>query len=233
MYRLYWAPDNASLVVRIVFEELALDYETVFVDRQVREQKSAAYGKLNPNGLIPVCLIDGVPVFETGAIVFALAERHGQLAPSINDKRRPDFLKWLFFIANTLHADLRQWFYPHLYVGDNTTARRALNNTINTRLHRHYRILDDAYRTMTTDYLFGDMPSVVDIYLAVCLRWAQLYPSAAPPCPLSRTIILLCARFLRQYNYVQQSPEQFPPKVLFSLFLGTQSPSDGSRGAAL
>jgi len=48
MISLHYAPDNASLIVRIVLEELALPYETVLVDRSASAQSSDAYLKLNP-----------------------------------------------------------------------------------------------------------------------------------------------------------------------------------------
>ena len=85
MYTLYFAPDNASLIVRIVLEELGVAYNTWLVDRPAREQDSEAYRKLNPNGLIPVCIIDGEPVFETAEIILSLADRHRALAPPVDD----------------------------------------------------------------------------------------------------------------------------------------------------
>ena len=52
--RLHYAPDNASLVIRLALEELGIPYDTVLVDRRSGQQKSAGYLALNPNGLIPV-----------------------------------------------------------------------------------------------------------------------------------------------------------------------------------
>ena len=57
MYQLYYAPDNASLIVRMVLEDLEAEYSTVLVDRSKAEQQSEAYLTLNPNGLIPVCAV--------------------------------------------------------------------------------------------------------------------------------------------------------------------------------
>ena len=54
------------------------------------------------------------PISETGAILLWLADTH-QLGPSLADPDRPAFLKWLFFLSNTAHAELRQIFYPHQY----------------------------------------------------------------------------------------------------------------------
>ena len=56
---LHYAPDNASLIIRIILEELKLPYTAILVDRAKDEQDSEAYRALNPAGLIPTCVIDG------------------------------------------------------------------------------------------------------------------------------------------------------------------------------
>lgn len=177
MYTLYYAPDNASLAVRMALEELGAPYETRLVDRAAREQDGAAYRRLNPAGLIPVCVMDGVPVAETGAILLALAERHGQLAPAPNEPGRAKVLQWLFFLSNTVHTDLRQLFYAEKFVDRNEAAFRA---GARARLTAHFSIFDAEIERIAAPYLAGETPGIVDIYLAVCLRWAQIYPMAAP-----------------------------------------------------
>lgn len=232
MYTLYFAPDNASLIVRIVLEELGVAYNTWLVDRAAREQDSEAYRKLNPNGLIPVCIIDGEPVFETAAIVLSLADRHGALAPPVDDPVRPMFLKWLFFLSNTVHSDLRLMFYPAQYVGPDSEAQAPLDRLTRERLRRHFALLEEHYEKQTGPYLLGETPTVVDIYLGLCLRWPQLYPTGdqgvfrQDECPaLSRM-----ASALQQRPTVARSfdAEGIPAPYL----LGAQYP-DGSRGAAL
>ena len=50
---LHYAPDNASLIVRLALEEAGLPYRTVLVDRAANAQRSPAYMALNPAGRIP------------------------------------------------------------------------------------------------------------------------------------------------------------------------------------
>ena len=178
MYTLYFAPDNASLIVRIVLEEIGADFTARSVDRSAREQESEAYRKLNPNGLIPVCVMDGEPVFETAAIVLSLADRHGELAPKADDPTRPGFLKWLFFLSNTVHTDLRMLFYPTQYVGADDAHQQALKSQAWDLLQRHLSQLEHHYAESNGAYLLGPDPSIADIYLGLCLRWPQLYPPA-------------------------------------------------------
>jgi len=232
MYKLYYAPDNASLIVRIVLEELGVNYETCLVDRSINEQRGAAYRKLNPNSLIPVCLIDGEPVFETAAIILALADRHGALAPPVADARRPQFLKWLFFLSNTVHPDLRQLFYPEQYIGSETAFAKPHACLTRDRLGRHFGVLESHYGRLTGPYLNNDSLTLVDIYAAFCLRWPQLYPTSGLDLfkpdghpALSRMLTALQERpaVIRSFD-----AEGIPAPY----FLTPRYP-DGTRGAAL
>jgi glutathione S-transferase len=173
MYVLHYAPDNASLIVRLALEELGVPYRTALVDRATRQQDSAAFRALNPAGLIPVLETPDGPLSETGAILLWLVERHGALGPQPGDPGRGGFLKTLLFVSNTLHADLRMVFYPEAYVGPDAAAQAALHRTVTARLQRHYAILE--VKAANGDGLGGATPGVLDLYVAVTMRWARLY----------------------------------------------------------
>ena len=174
-YRLHYAPDNASLIVRLALEELGVPYDTVLVDRAARAQRSPAYLALNPNGLIPVLETPVGPIFETGAILLWLADTHGALAPVPNDPPRAAFLKWLFWVSDTLHADLRILFYPENYTGPDAAAQAALRAGIRARLRSHLGLLD-AVAAEAPRWLSADRPSVLGLYSACLMRWMALYP---------------------------------------------------------
>lgn len=177
-YKLHYAPDNASLIIRLTLDEMQVPFETVLVDRAHQGQKSPEYLALNPNGLIPVLETPDGALFETGAILLWLADHHGKMAPAPNAPTRGAFLKWLFFVSNTLHADLRTTFYPQFYVGTNTTAQNALITTQQARLKQHLHLLDDLAEH-GPDWLTGNAPSVLCYYVAGLMRWMALYPASA------------------------------------------------------
>lgn len=179
-YVLHYAPDNASLIVRLVLEEMELPYRTALVDRSRSAQDSAPYRALNPAGLIPVLETDHGPLFETGAILLWLADTHGSMAPAPDAPDRGDFLKWLFFTSNTLHAQLRMLFYPAKYVGDDLSAQAQLRHTL-TRRSPTQMTLPDALdlldaREATRDHSAPRAPDVLDYYVMAILRWCRLYP---------------------------------------------------------
>ena len=170
MYILHYAPDNASLIIRLVLEQAGLPYRTSLVDRAVSAQDSAAYRAINPAGLIPALETPDGPIFETAAILLWLADRHN-LGPAPDAPTRGTFLKWLFFISNTVHSDLRQLFYPSQYVpADATAGHHAL---LSARMVRHFGLLDQAAKN---DPALFDPPSMLTAYLAALVRWSVLYP---------------------------------------------------------
>nr|WP_146345129.1 glutathione S-transferase family protein [Phaeobacter marinintestinus] len=178
-YRLYYAPDNASLIVRLVLEEMALHYDTCLVDRSVGAQGSAAYLALNPAGHIPTLITPDGPVSETAAILLWLADRHGQMAPSVNAPGRGVFLKWLFFASNTLQVGLRLNFYPEKYVGAEANHQAALRAQMQTVLPTHLTLLEQLANE-GHDWFGSVEPSVLDYHIACCLRWSALYPDTGP-----------------------------------------------------
>lgn len=194
-YRLHYAPDNASLIIRLTLEEMGLPYEAVLVDRQSRAQKSAPYLALNPHGRIPVLETPEGAIFETGAILLWLADRHrgdahgailparkfpaqilpARMFPAPDHPDRGNALKWLFFLSNTLHAELRMLFYPDLYTGPDPAHHAALRAGVRASLGGHLAQLETLAGAGHA-WLNADSPSVLDLYLVACLRWIALYP---------------------------------------------------------
>jgi glutathione S-transferase len=132
--------------------------------------------KFNPQGLLPVLLdpAQAAPLFETAAILLHLADQHAAL-PAPEKKHRGELLKWLFFLSNTLHADLRVLFYSDRYVAD-SQAIPALRKGMHQRVLAHLALLDTEIAKGAGAWLLGQQLSVCDFYLAACVRWAQLYP---------------------------------------------------------
>ena len=176
MYRLHYAPDNASLIIRLALLELGQPFEAVLVDRGSRAQKSPAFLALNPMGVIPVLETPEGVISETAAILIWLAERHGGLMPAPGAPGRGAALRWLIFLSNTVHADLRMVFYPEQFAGPDPGAQQTLHQSVTTRLRGHLALLDKR--------VAGGMPGLegdqgigigFGVYLAALLRWAALY----------------------------------------------------------
>ena len=143
--------------------------------RRSQAQRGPAYRQVNPLGLIPALETPHGTLFETGAILLWLADTHCRMAPAPDAPGRGDFLKWLFFTSNTVHTGLRITFYPGTYAGHGAAAQAALRSTMQEALTEHLHHLDRVAQGRP-GWLAGAAPSVLDYYLATCLRWCAVYP---------------------------------------------------------
>jgi glutathione S-transferase len=174
--RLHYAPDNASLAVRLALYELGLPFETVLVDRRSGGLRQPSYLALNPMGQIPVLETPEGAMHETAAILLYLADRHGpgRLMPAPDDPARGLVLTWLFWLSNTLHPQLRALFYPDRHVAPG--QEEAFTRVTRTRIADSLTILETRLPALGR-WLGGAEPSALDCYLCPMLRWLALYPA--------------------------------------------------------
>lgn len=99
MIDLFSAATPNGWKVSIALEELGLPYDLHTLNLGALEQKEPAYLQLNPNGRIPTIVDrdnDDFVVFESGAILWYLAEKTGRLLPQ-EPKAKSEVLQWLMF----------------------------------------------------------------------------------------------------------------------------------------
>jgi glutathione S-transferase/GST-like protein len=99
MIDLYTAPTPNGYKASITLEELEIPYELHVLDLGSGAQKEPWFLAINPNGRIPAIVDrgnDDFAVFESGAIMFYLAERAGRLIPA-GEKGRSLVVQWLMF----------------------------------------------------------------------------------------------------------------------------------------
>ncbi|MEO7094228.1 MAG: glutathione S-transferase family protein [Polyangiales bacterium] len=180
-YTLYWSPGTASLAVHWLLLELGVPHELSRVDLDGKQQKTDAYLKLNPNGVVPTLIVDGVPRYESAALVMLLAERHPEAGfmPAIGTAARADFLMWTMHLANTLQPAFRAWFYPEEPAGaaNVDVAKAAARTRIEATWDRVAAHLAD--RT----YMTGDAITALDFYTTMLMRWSRNMPKPATEWP--------------------------------------------------
>ena len=78
MLTLYYKPGSCSLAAHIVLEESGEPYALQPVDLAAGEQRTEAFLKINPQGRVPVLILDdGEPLTENTAILPYLGKRFG------------------------------------------------------------------------------------------------------------------------------------------------------------
>ncbi len=105
MIRLYTAPTPNGRKVSIALEEIGVPYEVIRVDISADDHPTPEFLALNPNHKIPVIDDDGVVIWESGAILLHLAERHGKLLPP-DPRGRIAAIQYAFFQTGGLGPNL-------------------------------------------------------------------------------------------------------------------------------
>jgi len=89
--------------VRWALEEVGQPYEVRLVS--FKEMKEPAHLALHPFGQIPTYEEDGLALFETGSIVFHIAQRHAGLLPD-EAGARARAITWMFAALNTVEPPI-------------------------------------------------------------------------------------------------------------------------------
>jgi len=180
-YRLYYSPGAASLLVHWLLIETNAPHELVKVDMEAGEHKTPAFLKLNPNGLIPTMLIDGVAHYEAAALALHLADAFpaARLAPPVHDVKRGHLYQWMFNLANALQPLLRAWWRPEEPAGEAHSA--VVREHLNARLDAQWTRIDA--HLAEHGALLGEQITVADFYLVMLMRWSRNMPRPATQWP--------------------------------------------------
>jgi GST-like protein len=158
MIRLYTAPTPNGRKVSIALEELGLSYEVERVKLDVGEQLSPAFLAKNPNHKIPVLDDDGLVIWESGAILLHLAEKHGALLPA-DPAGRIHAIQYAFFQTGGIGPNLgRLGAQLRKPVAErNKEIVELFGDEVSRLLAGLDRILDDGRPYLAGEYSIGDI----------------------------------------------------------------------------
>lgn len=154
--------------VRWAFEEVGQPYDVRLVS--FRQMKEPAHLGLNPFGQIPTLEQSGLVLFESGAIVFEIAERHAGLLPG-DTNGRARAVMWMFAALNTVEPPIVEFDQADLVERDKPWFGQRLpmlQDRIRVRLGQLSAALGEA------DWLDGAF-SAGDLMMVMVLR--RLYGS--------------------------------------------------------
>lgn len=174
MIELHYWPTPNGLKVKLLLEEAQLPYRVFLVNLGKGEQLAPAFRAIAPNGRIPAIVdlepADGaapLPVFESGAILWYLAEKTGRFVPA-GVRQRMVALQWLFWQMGGLGPMAGQNGHFRVYAPQRVpyAIERYTRET-----HRLYGVLDG--RLARHEFIAGEY-SVADM---ACYPW--IVPHAA------------------------------------------------------
>ena len=166
-FQLYSMGTPNGQKVTIMFEELLAagvteaEYDAYLIKIGDGDQFGSGFVAVNPNSKIPA-LVDRsgdepVNVFESGNILFYLAEKFGRLLPARGAKRT-EVMNWLFWLQGS--APYLGGGFGHFYAYAPEKFEYPINR-FTMEVKRQLDVLDK--RLADNEYLGGDEYSIADI----------------------------------------------------------------------
>ena len=169
---LYTASTMNGWKPTIFLEEAGIEYELTAIDFSKKEQKSEWYLKLNPNGRIPTIVDRGnndFVVFESGAILWYLAEKYDKFLPK-DSNRRSQVLQWVMFQMGGIGPMMGQaMYFQRIAAPQGQEDPFAIQRYVNES-RRLLEVLDRQLADKA--YLVGDEFTIADIAM---YPWARSY----------------------------------------------------------
>ncbi|HAX88800.1 MAG TPA: glutathione S-transferase [Cyanobacteria bacterium UBA11370] len=100
MLKLYGGARSRASIVQWYMEELEIPYEFILLDMQAGEHRKPEYLAINPMGKVPTIVDGDFSLWESGAILFYLAQKSGKMPPSVEEQATIN--QWILFGNSTL-----------------------------------------------------------------------------------------------------------------------------------
>ena len=163
-----WVPEFAKglvrdLRVRWAFEELGQPYAVQKFGAATPRPEN--YVDWQPFEQVPAFRDDDVELFETGAILLYIAEKHDALLPE-NEQARWRAIAWLFAGLNSVEPSCTRYFAYSVFNADkdwSAGAKEAVEPLVRQKLKRVSDALGDK------DWLAGEF-SIADIMMVTVLN---------------------------------------------------------------
>jgi GST-like protein len=158
--RLYTAATPNGRKISIALEELGLDYDMEWVHLDQEEQMTPEFLALNPNHKVPVLEDDGQVIWESGAILLHLGERHdpaGIILPN-DPKTRMEAIQYAFFQTGGVGPNLGRLGAALRAEGEkNVEMIQIFAGEIKRLMAVIDRILSDGREYLAGPYSIGDI----------------------------------------------------------------------------
>lgn len=174
MMKLYFAPGACSFVAHVALEIVKAnggpDFEPSMVKLHKGEHQTPEYLAMNPNGQVPVLIVDGQPLTQIVAICDYLDRRFPEatLLPS-GLMPRAQALSQLAWMNNTVHPTFTHIFRPDNFV--ESESAKAESRKVATAHFRTYLSRIQGWTANANPYWHGARLSVHDAYAFTLLRW--------------------------------------------------------------
>ena len=155
---------SRDMRVRWALEEVGQPYEVRLVS--FRAMKQPAHLALHPFGQIPTYEEGDLALFETGAIVLHIAERHAGLLPD-DANARARAIMWMFAALNTVEPPILELVTAKIHEGDKPWSKDRMPLVVD-RLRN--RLAELSARLADAQWLDGAFSAGDLLMVSVLLR---------------------------------------------------------------
>lgn len=180
MLKIYHSRRARSARVIWLMEELGVPYQLEALDFSPATLKSPEYLELHPLGQIPVIQEDGITMFESGAILEYLLEKHGQgrLAPAPATRERAEYLQWFHYGEASLARHTSDIVRQRFAADAQAPESAAILARARTRFAESLAVVD---RALTgRDFICGAGFSAADIMIAYGIVMGKIIRELPP-----------------------------------------------------
>ncbi|MDC0067674.1 glutathione S-transferase family protein [Gammaproteobacteria bacterium] len=163
MLKLHFAPNSRAGRIVWLLEELELPYDLNRMDFSPKDLKSDEHRARHPLGRVPVLDDGDISIFESGAIVEYVVERHknGGLKPAVDSPMFPEYLQWFHYCEGMVMPPINTIVVQTILLPPERRDETALGQA-QRLLTRALAPIEEALAGR--DYLIGDF-SAADIML--------------------------------------------------------------------
>jgi glutathione S-transferase len=172
-YELYGDVGSGAGIVEVALVAAGVPYEFRPVSIDKSEQRSEAYGRLNPQRKIPTLVTpSGEVLTESAAILLVLDERLPQasLFPLARTPERAQALRWLVFAAAELYPLIEIVDYPERFTPHGGSAP-AVKELAKTLWRERWQLLEG--QLAGEPWLLPSGFCFTDVYIAALSRWGH------------------------------------------------------------
>ena len=168
---LYFYPNTRAIRAIWLLEELEIDYQLRLVDLVNDQQNSENYLMINPLAKVPAMAFDSQVITETLAICLFLSDKFSQagLAPSIEDKNRLDYYRWVAFASTSLEPAIIEKIRDKKAEEQNLASIKM--NALFSPLEQVLAVLEK--QLAENSYFVANKFSTADLLIAALLIWAK------------------------------------------------------------
>ena len=159
MLKLYGGARSRASIVQWYLEELGIPYEFVLLDMQAGEHRQPEFLAINPMGKVPAIVDGDFQLWESGAILFYLAQKHGKIPSSLEEQAKIN--QWIIFANATLG--------PGIFVEANREREMPrLMTPLNQILEKQPFLLEDEFSVadVAVGSILGYIPMMLKLDLS-------------------------------------------------------------------